>query len=246
MGTLKYGILFCLLYLGYNNAQLPEPQFKRYNRNTICEDRGIYETDTPLAMPDSCNEFVKCAHGKTFIFQCPLNLKYVESKGWCDYPSSNNPAGCLEYQGETCYGTKEDNYGKFNMKRAGKIQQITLVHKSGYVTCDKSKPEYKSDWGCFITDSVLSTYVGTVVTRQDNSILFPFFKLRDDGYYFINHRNGQKFYRMTLYKVLPKTQIVVRKDEEIRIWWGQDLLNINEDKSAGRHCVEVYAVYDEN
>ena len=130
------------------------------------------------------------------------------------------------------------------MKREGKIQQITLVHKSGYVTSDKSKPEYKSDWGRFKLK--VSIDVGTVVTREDNSILFPSHKLGENGYYFINHRNGQKFYRMTLYKVLPKTQIKVQQGEEMRIWWGQDLLDINEDKSAGRHCVEVYAVYDEN
>ena len=157
-------------------------------------------------MPDSCNEFVKCAHGKTFILKCPLYLKYVQHTNQCDYPSKSFPGGCLEYLGETCYGTKGDNYGSFNMTRTGKLQQISLVHKSGYVTCDESKPEYQSNWGCF-TETVLSTYVGTVVTREDNSILFPFFKLGDDGYYFINPRTGATNYFMTLWQVLRDTQV---------------------------------------
>ena len=83
------------------------------------------------------------------------------------------------------------------------------------------------------------TNQGTVVTREDNSVLFPFFKLDGDGYYGLA-RTDTFSRQLTLYNF--DNDIQVQKGEQIRLWHSEDLFKKNEQNNGGEHCVRVWAV----
>ena len=84
--------------------------------------------------------------------------------------------------------------------------------------------------------------MGTVVTRQNNNLLFPFFRLGTDGYYGLA-RTDFRSATLTLYNFDKEIQI--RKGEVIRIWHGEDLVNQGEEENnGGEHCVDVWAVLE--
>jgi len=47
-----------------------------------------------------------------------------------------------------CYGARRGVYGTFRIRHEGFLFAIKLEHVSGYLTCDRGKRSYASNWGC--------------------------------------------------------------------------------------------------
>lgn len=208
------------------------PLENAFNQTTFCQSRN----DGNHVIPRVCNQFAQCSGDVTFIQNCPSSLFYDVSENQCDYA---NQIRCLEYQGDVCYGAKDSSFGTFTLSRSGKLYQLTLEHQSGFVSCDASNPNANSNWGCGV--GFESVKMGTVVTRSDNSLVYPFFALDTNGYYFLA-RTDTFSRTLTLYNF--NGEVSVSTTEVFRIWHGEDLINNNNDEAnnGGTHCVRVWAV----
>lgn len=138
-----------------------------------------------------------------------------------------------------CFGAKDSSYGTLNMKKAGKVLTVKLVHLSGYVACVESYPSSRSNWGC-APYSVRQDRLLTVITDNQNRKILP----QDE--FIVN------FYRLeySLPGFTSKSPEIVFKNftaprdvsvgQEFRIWYGQDLKNRSEENNGGTSCTDVY------
>lgn len=140
-----------------------------------------------------------------------------------------------------CFGTKNNQYGSFNVPYGGKIATVKLHHLSGYVTCEGGDITHWSFWGCGSYTS-LKNHVNVVITTSSNHEILPLSQ-------FFTHGGG-KWSELPGYNslspeiVLPFfTSYSVNSGQEFRVWYGEDLLNWYEADNDGRVCSEVYALY---
>ena len=141
-----------------------------------------------------------------------------------------------------CFGATGNKYGSFNLPYGGDIAAIKLLHLSGYVSCDSSKFSYWSYWGCGKRPGV-EDYVGVAITTSQNAIITP------ESPFLKNNPQG-KFSELPPYKsfspeiILPRlSPYTATSGEELRLWYGEDLMNYRESDNGGLVCCDVYALY---
>jgi len=225
-----------LLYL------ILERQFCQYG------DYGKGKKDGNYAHPKHCDRFITCEHfehpgdrnAKVTIQPCPYGLFYNSKIGVCDWPRN---VDCFLYQGKTCFGAKGNYYGSFKASQTGYLRGIKLIHKDGYVTCNYRKSSYKSLWGCNFeqVEKKLNTYVTT--TANYGGLIFPDYSVPRDyfGNYDLEGFSQQKPYIM--FTANPLYPVKVYRYQELRVWYGEDLLGRTEYDNHGKHCIEIYASY---
>ena len=141
-----------------------------------------------------------------------------------------------------CFGARRNKYGSFNVHYGGDIAAIKLLHLSGYVTCDNRNFSYWSYWGCGKRAAV-EDYVGVAITTSQNTIITP------EAPFLKNVPPG-KFSELPPYKsfspeiILPRfSPYPVISGEELRLWYGEDLMDFTESDNRGLVCCDVYALY---
>lgn len=116
-----------------------------------------------------------------------------------------------------------------------------MDHVSGYLDCETQEPNRRSLWGCGPPYEKLMT----VITDNQNQIIFP--KPASTTHL----ETGIWFYKMAGYKhdspnltlIDIQSPMYARKGQELRIWYGEDLLNGYEVNNGGSHCVRVSAKF---
>ena len=110
------------------------------------------------------------------------------------------------------------------------------------MTCDKSIFSYWSYWGCGKRATV-QDYVGVAITSSQNTIITP------EAPFLKNVPPG-KFSELPPYKsfspeiILPRfSPYPVISGEELRLWYGEDLMDYRESDNGGLVCCDVYALY---
>uniref|UniRef100_A0A7M5X9N9 Uncharacterized protein n=1 Tax=Clytia hemisphaerica TaxID=252671 RepID=A0A7M5X9N9_9CNID len=133
-----------------------------------------------------------------------------------------------------CYGTKGSSFASFNVPQSGRIKYFKLIHVSGYVSC--SNVNGNSTWACKVMEP---STVLTGITNTNNQIIAPP-GIHDNGKFQIqgvNHMNDREL-------ILPaKSSIEVKKKEELRIWYTEDLVDYKEQDNIGTHCIHVLLKY---
>ena len=135
-----------------------------------------------------------------------------------------------------CSGTKGDQFGKFYVPSSGKLAALRLVHLYGYVSCHPRSYGRWSYWGC------ASSKINIVVTNSTNHVILP-------AEQFISGET--KWSKIPGYTSLsPEILLSVFSDpveitagEELRLWYGEDLANKDEDDNEGKVCADVYGLY---
>ena len=127
----------------------------------------------------------------------------------------------------TCYGTKDSSYGKFKFNQDCDLVGLRLNHVSGEFN-SRSFPNSRWGWG--------GSRCWSVVTNSSDSLIFPT-NLSSEGQYVLDGFNVKD--QLIFHKRL--IPVKVQKSEEMRIWFGADLINnkMEEDGYKGRHCVHV-------
>lgn len=140
-----------------------------------------------------------------------------------------------------CFGTRKNQFGRFYV-RTGRLIAIKLVHRYGSVTCNINNVNSTlSNWGCG------STEVNVVVTTSRNTILLPPRKFL----------SKDKFRARLKWSVIPgynsfSPRLVLRffpspfpvlRSRELRLWYGEDLMDFAEEDNRGSSCVDVFALY---
>ena len=139
-----------------------------------------------------------------------------------------------------CFGAKSDQFGKFFVPTGGRLASFKLVHFYGYVTCDKSDKRYWSYWGCSTYHGGLKEKVNIVITNSANHILLPSSQFMHDSNKWSSLQGYNSFSPEIVLSVFSNPSVVV-KGQELRLWYGEDLMNSSESDNDGKSCCDVYA-----
>ena len=142
-----------------------------------------------------------------------------------------------------CFGRQ---YGAFNITKSGLIKTMKLVHRSGSIKCN---PNYQdSYWGCRNKLLYGNNGLLTIITnKKKEAILPPAGNLQAHN----SCMNIKHFYSLKgtshkspelVFGDLPD-KVSVSRNQELQIWYGQDLKGCNEKDNNGKTCVDVYAWY---
>ena len=145
----------------------------------------------------------------------------------------------MNYTAPLCFGTRDDQFGKFSSPYSGKLASVKLVHLHGYVTCYKGIPHYLSYWGC---GQYNSPHISLVITDSNNSILFPSreFMLDKSGTW--SSIPGYDSLSPELVLLALSNPPFVTREQELRVWYGEDLnKEAYEDDNEGKACCDIYA-----
>jgi len=139
-----------------------------------------------------------------------------------------------------CFGARDNQFGKFLVPTGGKLASIKLDHLYGFVTCQKSVANYWSYWGCSTYHGSLKDHIDVAITTSANRILLPSSK-------FIT--SSTKWSRIPGYNSFSPQLVMsafsnppsVTKGQQLRLWYGEDLVNKSESDNDGKACCDVYA-----
>ena len=138
-----------------------------------------------------------------------------------------------------CFGTKNDDFGSFEIQEAGKIYTFKLVHTSGSVTCDTNLESTK--WGCLHIGLGRHRLL-TVITYRNKTVL-PLAEFATGVHDYRYQLDRAHVNSLTLVFNLLPTLLVVSIGQQFLIWYGQDLADNSEGNNAGETCADVYALY---
>jgi len=175
-------------------------------------------------------------HNQWFRSQYSLHGSYYHSK--CQPVTSP----WLLQEKKVCFGARGDTFGTVHLQQEGKLTGLMLVHRSGYISCAPGE-KYKTHWGCIYP----GVDIGVFITDKENKKVFPkyaTYPVSPDWF-------KQAWYFLPGYNAMsPKlvftdisTPMYVFEGQELRIWYGEDLINISEENDSGVSCADVYAQY---
>lgn len=139
-----------------------------------------------------------------------------------------------------CFSARNTRYGTFYTPRHGRVAAVQLIHLYGYVSCHIHNADNWSFWGC---GHGLKDLVNVVITRSSNHMILP-------PNQFIGNRAG-KWSKVPGYNSFSPEivlsvfshPIYMSKHTQLRLWYGEDLVNYTEGDNGGRVCTDVYLLY---
>ncbi|XP_066920074.1 uncharacterized protein [Clytia hemisphaerica] len=140
-----------------------------------------------------------------------------------------------------CYKPLGRSPALFKLPMTGKISSIRLEHVSGYISCSSRKE--KSYWACGCCYQ--STSVLTLITDAKDNPQFPVKNYETK----VGHKEFTVpgFNQMSKFLVLPspKEDLLYygRKDEVLKVWFGEDFVPWATTDNSGKHCVHVWVNY---
>lgn len=119
------------------------------------------------------------------------------------------------------------------------INEFKFVHKSGTVSC--STTNNPTFWGC----EYYNVGMGLFLTRNNsNNIILP-----DRSDYRITSSSISSFYyaknlnyNSAELRLFTSTPIILYQNEQLKLWYGEDLFNLGDFDNNGISCTDVYAV----
>ena len=137
-----------------------------------------------------------------------------------------------------CFGAEGNKFGSFNVLKSGKIAAVKLIHLSGYVTC--SHRLLWSFWGCG-NHYLVKNHVSLAITTSSNALLMPPY-----AFFTYNGRwselNGYNSFSDEI--ILPRfSPYSVYSGQQLRLWYGEDLVGYTEHDNGGLVCCNVYVLY---
>ena len=120
---------------------------------------------------------------------------------------------------------------------------VKLVHLYGYVSCDTRRTSYWSYWGCGNNPYAgIKDLVDVVITTSANHIILPPSQFTTS---FLKWSKIPGYNSLSPELVLSSFSHPVRvySGQQLRLWFGEDLLNRSEADNGGRACCDVYGLY---
>ena len=137
-----------------------------------------------------------------------------------------------------CFGARDNSYGSFQYNKNVFVKRFMLVHRSGWVTCDKRLSNTKSFWGCGDHGRLTVSFLNAVITDSSNKVLAPSAAASSPGWYKLPGYTSRSSVLMLC--GLYKPVVCVHASEELRLWYGEDLYGSTEADNAGQTCADVY------
>uniref|UniRef100_A0A7M5XK66 SET domain-containing protein n=1 Tax=Clytia hemisphaerica TaxID=252671 RepID=A0A7M5XK66_9CNID len=128
-----------------------------------------------------------------------------------------------------CYSGRDNDFASFIISREGRVKAFKLVHVSGAIYCSSPAINKKpSTWGCNHWAFPENHFL-TIISNANNKIIIQ--KTHDST----QDKYGKEFL------LTANEPMDFRKNEELRVWYGEDFHNTTEHDNTGRQCIRVYA-----
>ena len=138
-----------------------------------------------------------------------------------------------------CFGAKGDDFGRFSYHRNIFVSSFKLVHRSGKVSCLKTRADSYSYWGCWPSHN---PNLGAILTDQNNNILAPDAStVQSSGWY---NLPGYSSSSSVLVFTKSGKPHAIFANNELRLWYGEDLRGSTEGDNTGKTCADVYCLLD--
>ena len=138
-----------------------------------------------------------------------------------------------------CFGAKGDDFGRFSYDGNIFVKSFKLVHQFGKVSCKTSRADSYSYWGCYANHN---PNLGAILTDENNNILAPdASKVASTGWYNLPGYSSSS--EQLLFEKSGKPHAIFANDE-LRLWYGEDLRGRTEGDNAGNTCADVYGLLD--
>ncbi|XP_078381530.1 uncharacterized protein LOC144664302, partial [Oculina patagonica] len=142
-----------------------------------------------------------------------------------------------------CFGARNNQYGSFNALYGGNLAAVKLVHLYGYVSCNTRRTSHWSYWGCGDNPYAgIKVMINVFITTAGNHIILP-------ASQFIT--SLLKWSKIPGYNSLSPELVLssfshpyrVYSGQQLRIWYGEGLLNRGDSDNGGKACCDVYGLY---
>ena len=166
------------------------------------------------------------------LLLCPVSLELFFFNFFCVL--TETPWRKLN-SAPVCFGAKDNLFGRFQVELGGSIQAVKLVHLSGQVTCNHREVNAWSKWGCGPPYSVLR--ISVFLADASNNIVLP---MGQSSPYTLPGYDAQS--SEIVFSGFPNP-LHLSSDEELRLWYWQDLVDQSEHDNGGTSCADVFAKY---
>ena len=144
-----------------------------------------------------------------------------------------------------CFGARNHQFGRFYMPSSRTLAAVKLVHLYGYVSCKTPVGvDNWTYWGCGY--SQVQHKVNVVITTSTNRILFPPNQLLSSthgGEGKWHHIIGYNSWSPELVLSVFSHPLWISYLQQLRVWYGEDLMDWGEGDNGGRVCCDVFALY---
>uniref|UniRef100_A0A7M5V8B4 Uncharacterized protein n=2 Tax=Clytia hemisphaerica TaxID=252671 RepID=A0A7M5V8B4_9CNID len=213
---------------------------ERFTVDEDTENFTPHQTGIPVTSSTEC--LLHCGIGQCLNSLMENNTCYCTSDDFKSKKLSSTIPNTVFYQksitkitpAPICYEAKGSGYATFNIPYDGRIKFFKLVHVYGYVSC--ATYHSRSKWGC--SPITGPTVISTLITDNQNKVIVPAGTPSPYGSFNIPGANDMSD-ELVLH---PDTPYEVEGNEEIRIWYGEDLFGADID-NEGRHCIHVYGQF---
>ena len=149
------------------------------------------------------------------------------------YEATTCPRWVKLNKSPVCFGAKGNQFGRFSYHRNIFVSSFMLVHRSGKVSCKKSQYSY---WGC----TPDANDFGVLLTDQNNKILAPEASTvnKGGGYKLAGYSSSSS---ILVFCAKKKPQCIFANNE-LRLWYGEDLRGFTESDNGGKTCADVYGL----
>ena len=136
-----------------------------------------------------------------------------------------------------CFGAKGDDFGRFSYHGNIFVRSFKLVHRSGKVSCLKTRANSYSYWGCW-----RNPHLAAILTDQSNNILAPDASIvQGNGRYNLPGYSSSS--SELVFEKSGKPHVIFANNE-LRLWYGEDLRGHTEEDNDGKTCADVYGLLD--
>ena len=136
-----------------------------------------------------------------------------------------------------CFGAKGDDFGRFSYHGNIFVRSFKLVHRSGKVSCLKTRANSYSYWGCW-----RNPHLAAILTDHSNNILAPDASIvQGNGRYNLPGYSSSS--SELVFEKSGKPHVIFANNE-LRLWYGEDLRGHTEGDNAGKTCADVYGLLD--
>ena len=136
-----------------------------------------------------------------------------------------------------CFGAKGDDFGRFSYHGNIFVRSFKLVHRSGKVSCLKTRANSYSYWGCW-----RNPHLAAILTDQSNNILAPDASIvQGNGRYNLPGYSSSS--PELVFEKSGKPHVIFANNE-LRLWYGEDLRGRTEEDNDGKTCADVYGLLD--
>ena len=144
-----------------------------------------------------------------------------------------------------CFGARNHQFERFYMPSSGRLAAVKLVHLYGYESCKTPVGvDNWTYWGCGY--SQVQHKVNVVITTSTNRILFPPNRLLSR-----THGGESKWHHIIGYNSWSPELVLsvfshphwISYRQQLRVWYGEALMDLGEGDNGGRVCCDVFALY---